>query len=281
VKLKNVKYEVLENIATITVNRPEVLNALNSDTINDISVAVDQAIGDSSVSAVIITGAGEKSFIAGADIGELTTYNSSRGRNFVLFGQEVLNRIEGATKPFIAAVNGFALGGGCEVAMACHMRIAASTARFGQPEVSLGIIPGYGGTQRLPRLVGKGIAMELLLSGAIINAQEAHRIGLVNKVVEALQTDNNGDLILDSKGKPQLDKELFMSEVVKFVQRILVNAPLAIAHTIDAVNRGLEVDLAAGLKIEADLFGLICTTEDMHEGTKAFIEKRQAEFKGA
>ena len=280
-KLKNVKYEVLENIATITVNRPEVLNALNSDTINDISVAVDQAIGDSSVSAVIITGAGEKSFIAGADIGELTTYNSSRGRNFVLFGQEVLNRIEGATKPFIAAVNGFALGGGCEVAMACHMRIAASTARFGQPEVSLGIIPGYGGTQRLPRLVGKGIAMELLLSGAIINAQEAHRIGLVNKVVEALQTDNNGDLILDSKWKPQLDKELFMSEVVKFVQRILVNAPLAIAHTIDAVNRGLEVDLAAGLKIEADLFGLICTTEDMHEGTKAFIEKRQAEFKGA
>ena len=280
-KLKNVKYEVLENIATITVNRPEVLNALNSDTINDISVAVDQAIGDSSVSAVIITGAGEKSFIAGADIGELTTYNSSRGRNFVLFGQEVLNRIEGATKPFIAAVNGFALGGGCEVAMACHMRIAASTARFGQPEVSLGIIPGYGGTQRLPRLVGKGIAMELLLSGAIINAQEAHRIGLVNKVVEALQTDNNGDLILDSKWKPQLDKELFMSEVVKFVQRILANAPLAIAHTIDAVNRGLEVDLAAGLKIEADLFGLICTTEDMHEGTKAFIEKRQAEFKGA
>ena len=279
-ELQNVLYAVENSIATITVNRPKVLNALNRATIEDISIAVDEALGDNGVAAVILTGSGEKSFIAGADIGELSTHDAISGREFALFGQSVLNNIENSHKPFIAAINGFALGGGCEVAMACHMRIASSTARFGQPEVGLGVIPGYGGTQRLPRLVGKGIAMELLLGGGMINASEAHRIGLVNKVVEAMQTDESGELVLDKRGKPQLDKNLFLAEVVKFIQPILKNAPMAVTYTIDAVNRGLEGDLESGLDVEADLFGLICATEDMKEGTKAFVEKRKADFKG-
>jgi len=280
-ELQNVSYAVENKIATITVNRPKVLNALNSTTIKDISTAVDAALGDSDVAAVILTGSGEKSFIAGADIVELSKLEAMSGREFALFGQSVLNKIENSPKPFIAAVNGFALGGGCEVAMACHMRIASSTARFGQPEVSLGLIPGYGGSQRLPRIVGKGIALELLLVGGMINAAEAHRIGLANKVIDAFQKDESGDLILDKRGKPQMDKDLFLAEVAKFVGKIINNAPIAIEYTMEALNRGLDGDLETGQNIEADLFGLVCATADKNEGTTAFLEKRQAEFKGA
>ena len=280
-ELQNVSYAVENKIATITVNRPKVLNALNSATIKDISTAVDAALGDSDVAAVILTGSGEKSFIAGADIVELSKLEAMSGREFALFGQSVLNKIENSPKPFIAAVNGFALGGGCEVAMACHMRIASSTARFGQPEVSLGLIPGYGGSQRLPRIVGKGIALELLLVGGMINAAEAHRIGLANKVIDAFQKDESGDLILDKRGKPQMDKDLFLAEVAKFVGKIINNAPIAIEYTMEALNRGLDGDLETGQNIEADLFGLVCATADKNEGTTAFLEKRQAEFKGA
>lgn len=279
-ELQNVKYTVENRIAIITVDRPKVLNALNRATMEDISTAVDAAIGDSRVGAVILTGGGEKSFIAGADIVELSKLEAMRGRSFALFGQSVLNKIENSPKPFIAAVNGFALGGGCEVAMACHMRVASSNARFGQPEVGLGLMPGYGGTQRLPRIVGKGVALELLLVGGMINAAEAYRIGLVNKVIDTVQKDDGGELILDAKGKPQLDVGMFLTEVVKITEGILNNAPLAISYTMEALSRGLDGDLETGQNIEADLFGLICGTDDKKEGTTAFLEKRKAEFKG-
>lgn len=279
-ELQNITYEVEEGIAIITIDRPKALNALNSDTIAELTACADMVADDDSVKGVIVTGSGSKSFVAGADISELATKDALTGRDFVTAGQKALNKLEQLPKPVIAAVNGFALGGGCELAMACHIRVASPNAKFGQPEVGLGLIPGYGGTQRLPRLVGKGIALELLLGGGIINANEAHRIGLVNKVIEAYKQDVDGNDLLDDKGRKIFDKDAFIAETRKFLHSILSKAPLAVGYCIQAVNRGLEHDLAEGLALEADLFGLACATEDMKEGTTAFIEKRGPEFHG-
>jgi enoyl-CoA hydratase len=215
--------------------------------------------GDDSVRVVIITGSGEKSFIAGADINELSVQTPTGGRDHAMRGQHVLDLIENLGKPVIAAINGFALGGGCELAMACTLRVAADTARLGQPEINLGIIPGYAGTQRLSRLVGKGRALELLLTGEHVMAPEAHRLGLVNRVVPAAE---------------------LMAEVKKLAATLASKAPVAARYIIDAVNKGLEMPFAEAQVFEATLFGLVSTTEDMREGTKAFLEKRKAEFKG-
>jgi enoyl-CoA hydratase/carnithine racemase len=214
---------------------------------------------DTATRVVIMTGAGEKAFIAGADIGELAKHDPVSGKEFTLRGQSVLNLIENLGKPSIACVNGFALGGGCEIAMACTMRLASESAKFGQPEVKLGIIPGYGGTQRLPRLVGKGIAMQLVLAGEMITAQEAHRIGLVNEVVAAAELIPRAEAI---------------------AQKIIANAPLAVQCAMEAVNKGMEMPLAEGLFLEAALFAVTCATEDKKEGTTAFLEKRAPQFKG-
>src|SRR4051812_2526426 len=208
---------------------------------------------------VLLTGAGEKAFVAGADIGELNKNNPVEAKAYTHKGQAVLDLIENLGKPVIACINGFALGGGCEIAMACTMRLASENAKLGQPEVKLGIIPGYGGTQRLPRLVGKGIAMQLVLSGEMINAQEAHRIGLVNEVVAAAELIPRAEAI---------------------AAKIIANGPLAVQYTMEAVNKGMEMPLAEGLYLEAVLFGAACATEDKKEGTTAFLEKRAAQFKG-
>jgi enoyl-CoA hydratase/carnithine racemase len=211
------------------------------------------------VRVVILTGGGEKAFIAGADINELARHNPIEGKEYTHRGQSVLNLIENCGKPVIACINGFALGGGCEIAMACTMRLAAENAKLGQPEVKLGIIPGYGGTQRLPRLVGKGIAMQLVLAGEPISAQEALRIGLVNEVVAA---------------------DALIPRAEAIAQKIIANAPLALQWAMEAVNKGMEMTLSEGLFLEATLFGLCCATEDKKEGTTAFLEKRAAQFKG-
>jgi enoyl-CoA hydratase/carnithine racemase len=255
----NILFEKKDSIAYVTVNRPKVLNALNMDTMEELRAAFHEIKNDAGVRVVILTGAGEKAFIAGADIGELAKHDAVSGKEYTHRGQSVLNLIENLGKPVIACINGFALGGGCEIAMACTMRLASESAKLGQPEVKLGIIPGYGGTQRLPRLVGKGIAMQLLLAGEMISAQEAHRIGLVNEVVPA------ADLI------PRAEA---------IAQKIISNAPLAVQYTMEAVNKGMEMTLAEGLYLEAVLFGGACATEDKKEGTTAFLEKRQARFKG-
>ena len=276
----NIIYNVEDNIATVTINRPKTLNSLNSETIAEISAAFDQIAGDDGVHGVILTGSGDKSFVAGADIGELSTKNTITGRDLSLSGQAAFSKIEKLPKPVVAAINGFALGGGCELAMACHLRVAAAHARFGQPEVGLGIIPGYGGTQRLPRLVGKGRALELILGGGMIDAAEAFRIGLVNAVVEAYKKDEEGKIITDEKGRKVFNREEFLDNVTKMLRGILTKGPIALGYVIEAVNRGLETDLDSGLKIEADLFGVLYATEDVHEGMKAFLEKRQADFKG-
>jgi enoyl-CoA hydratase len=246
-------------VTTITINRPKVLNALNTQTLDEIRRAILAIRGDDSVRVVVITGSGEKSFIAGADINELSVQTPTGGRDHAMRGQHVLDLIENLGKPVIAAINGFALGGGCELAMACTIRIAADTARLGQPEINLGIIPGYAGTQRLARLIGKGRALELLLTGDHVLAPEAHRLGLVNRVVPA------ADL---------------MAEVKKFAAALAAKAPIAARYIIDAVNKGLEMPFAEAQVFEATLFGLVSTTDDMREGTKAFLEKRKAEFKG-
>ncbi len=279
-ELQNINYEVEDGIAVITINRPKALNALNYDTIAELHQVADMVTADDDVKGVIVTGSGSKSFVAGADISELATKDTLSGREFILFGQAALNKLEQLSKPVIAAVNGFALGGGCELSMACHIRVASPNAKFGQPEVGLGLIPGYGGTQRLPRLVGKGIALELLLGGGIINAKEAYRIGLVNRVIETYQTDAEGNEILDDKGRKVFDKDGFIEEVKKMLKGMLSKAPLAVGYCIQAVNRGLDVGLAEGLALEADLFGLACSSDDMKEGTTAFLEKRGANFTG-
>lgn len=250
--------ESADRIATITVNRPDKLNALNDATIVELGRAIDQLVGDSSVGGVILTGAG-RSFVAGADIGELSSQDVASARDRALRGQEVFSRFERSPKPVIAAVNGFALGGGCELAMACHFRIAADTARFGQPEVKLGIVAGYGGTQRLPRLVGPGRAMQLLLTGEMLDAAAAARMGLVNEVVPA------ADL---------------MERVRAIMGQILANGPLAVAHCIEAVNQGAGMPLADALRLEANHFGLLAATADMREGMSAFLEKRGPAFTG-
>ncbi len=255
--LENVLYEKKGPIAYLTLNRPKVLNALNQRTWQDLRAAFEEARDDVEVRGVILTGAGDKAFIAGADIGEIAQITAVEAERSSTYGQEVLNLVENLGKPVIAAVNGFALGGGCETAMACTIRIANDTAKFGQPEVKLGVIPGGGGTQRLPRLVGKGRALQLILSGEMISAQEAYRIGLVNEVVPAAELISRAEGIL---------------------KQIFSNAPLAVKYSLEAVNKGLEMSQAEGLSLEASLFGLCAGTEDKKEGTQAFLQKRAAQF---
>ena len=257
--LENVLYEKKDGIAYVTLNRPKVLNALNQRTWQDLRAAFEDARDDATVRGVILTGAGDKAFIAGADISEIAHITAVDAERSSRYGQDVLTLIEHLGKPVIAAVNGFALGGGCETAMACTIRVASEHARFGQPEVSLGIIPGGGGTQRLPRLVGKGRALQLILSGAMITAQEAYRIGLVNEVVPATDLIPRAEAIL---------------------KQIFANAPVAIRFSLEAVNRGLETSQAEGMALESSLFGLCAGTEDKDEGTQAFLQKRAAKFKG-
>jgi len=257
--LTNVLYETKGPIAYVTVNRPEVLNALDSDTWGDLERAFEEALEDPTVRGVILTGSGEKAFIAGADISELAEVTAVEAQKSSRFGQSVLDLIENLGKPVIAAVNGFALGGGCETAMACTIRIASEKAKFGQPEVTLGLLPGGGGTQRLPRLVGKGRALQLILSGEIISAQEAYRIGLVNEVVPPAELIPRAEAIL---------------------HRILANAPIAIRLSLEAVNKGVETSQDEGLALEASFFGLCAGTEDKKEGTTAFLAKRAPQFKG-
>ena len=258
-EFQNIKLEKKNQIAYITIDRPKVLNALNMATMQEIKQAFADAKQDEDVRVVILTGAGEKAFVAGADIGELSQHTPVSAKEYTHQGQAILDAIENLGKPVIACINGFALGGGCELAMACTLRLASENAKLGQPEVKLGLIPGYGGTQRLPRLVGKGVAMQLVLTGEMISAQEAHRIGLVNEVVPA------GELIARAEA---------------IAAKIIANAPLAIQYAIEAVNHGLDLTLADGLFLEATLFGVCCSTEDKNEGTKAFLEKRPAQFKG-
>lgn len=252
-------YEKRDGISWVTINRPEKLNALNQKVMKELRACFEAIRDDSEAKAVILTGAGEKSFVAGADISELAVETPVSGRATSLAGQSTLDLIENLGKPVIAAVNGFALGGGCELAMACTLRIASENARLGQPEVKLGIIPGYAGTQRLPRLVGKGGAMEMLLTGDPVNAQEAYRIGLVNQVVPL--------------------KDL-LATAESVARKIMANGPLAVRFAMEAVNHGLEMSEAEGQFLEATLFGLCCTTEDKNEGTRAFLEKRPAKFVG-
>ncbi len=256
---ENILYSTKSSIAYVTLNRPKVLNALSRKTIEELQEAFALAQSDPAVLGVILTGAGDRAFIAGADIAELSEVTKEQALEFARNGQACLSFIENLGKPVIAAVNGFALGGGCEAAMACTMRIASDQAKFGQPEVKLGIIPGYGGTQRLPRLVGKGRALQLILSGSVIDAQEAYRIGLVNEVVPGSQLIARAEAILN---------------------QIAANAPLAVKYAIEAVYKGAEQDLATGMKTEAELFSLAADTEDKREGTRAFVEKRPPSFKG-
>jgi enoyl-CoA hydratase/carnithine racemase len=258
-KLENVLYEKKSAIAYVTLNRPKVLNALNTKTWKDLRTAFESARDDDEVRGVILTGAGDKAFIAGADISELAQLTAVEGEGSSSFGQAVLKLVENLGKPVIAAINGFALGGGCETAMACTIRIASEAAKFGQPEVKLGVLPGAGGTQRLPRLVGKGRALQLILTGEIITAQEAWRIGLVNEVVPAVNLISRAETIL---------------------KQIFANAPIAIKHSLEAVNKGLETSQDEGLALEASFFGLCSGTEDKKEGTSAFLEKRAAKFQG-
>ncbi len=252
-------YEVdADGTALITINRPDKLNALNTAVIADLDAAFGQAAADDAVRGVVLTGAGPKSFVAGADIRQFTDLEASSGRHFALRGQAVFNRIEAMEKPVVAAVNGFALGGGCELAMACHLRVAAENAAFGQPEVNLGLIPGYGGTQRLPRLVGRGRATELILTGDRIDARRAFEIGLVNRVVPA---------------------EALIETAKDLVRTIAAKAPRAVALSLEAL-RASDLDLARGLTYEATLFGQACATDDFTEGVAAFLERRPAAFKG-
>ena len=256
---ENLLFEKKDAIGYVAVNRPKVLNALNTSTMQELRTVFTRIKEDPDVRVVILTGAGEKSFVAGADISELQKNNPIEAKEYTHRGQAVLDLIENLGKPVIACINGFALGGGCELAMACTMRLASENAKLGQPEVKLGIIPGYGGTQRLPRLVGKGIATQLLLTGEMITAQEAHRIGLVNEVLPV------GQLIARAEA---------------IAHTIIKNAPLAVQYCLEAVNHGMEMSLKEGLYLEAVLFSVSCTTEDKKEGTTAFLEKRVANFAG-
>jgi len=246
-------------VAIVTVNRPRVLNALDARTLDELRRAILDLKQDDGVRAVVLTGAGEKAFVAGADINELAVMTPAGGREHAIRGQHVFDLVEQMGKPVIAAINGFALGGGCELAMACTIRLAADTAKLGQPEINLGLIPGYGGSQRLARIVGKGRALELLLSGDQIPAHEAHRIGLVNRVLPA------GDLLAEARA---------------LAASLAAKAPIAIHYLLEAVHKGMEMPVAQAQIFEATLFGLVSSTDDMREGTKAFLEKRKAHFQG-
>ena len=259
VELKHILYQVADGIATITVNRAEVMNALSAATVRELDQAFAAAGADADVRVLIVTGAGEKAFVSGADIAELANLDPVEGRRTAEFGQSVLRRLETMGKPSIAAINGYALGGGCELAMACTIRIAAESAKIGLPEVTLGVIPGYAGTQRLPRIVGRGTAMDLILTGRAIEAQEALRVGLVSQVVPVAE---------------------LMEAARKTALRILRNGPLAVRAAMQSVDHGLDVGFEHGCRMEASLFGLLCATGDMREGLKAFLEKRRADFKG-
>ena len=253
-------FDLTDGIARITINRPDKLNALNATVVAELADAVGRVEAEGAIRAVLLTGAGTKAFVAGADIGEVGGQGATDGQARALAGQRMMRRLERCGKPVLAAVNGFALGGGCELAMACHLRLASESARFGQPEVKLGIGPGYGGTVRLPRLVGRGRALELLLTGAMIDAQEAWRIGLVNRVVAADQ---------------------LLSESERLLRTILENGPLAVRACLELVDAGLELTVDEALRLEAAYFGLLSTTADMREGTGAFLGKRKAEFTGS
>jgi enoyl-CoA hydratase len=246
-------------VAIVTVNRPQVLNALNVATLESLAGAMVDLQRDQQVRVVILTGSGAKAFVAGADINELVGQTPISGREHALIGQHVFEVVENLGKPVIAAINGYALGGGCELAMACTLRLAADTARIGQPEITLGLLPGYAGTQRLSRLVGKGKAMELILTGAPVTADEAARIGLINRVVPAA---------------------LLMAEARTLAGQLAESAPIAMHYIMSAINKGLEMPFADACVYEATLFGLVASTEDMREGTRAFLEKRKPEFKG-
>jgi len=257
--LENVVYEKKGPIAYVTLNRPKVLNALNNATINELRTAFEDVRDDSAIRGVILTGAGDKAFAAGADIAEIANNTVVEAEAATRRGQALTDLIENLGKPVIAAVNGFALGGGCEMAMACAMRIAAESAKFGQPEVKLGVMPGYGGTQRMPRLIGRGQALKLILSGEIIDAAEAYRIGLVDELVPAAQLIERAETVL---------------------KKIIANAPLSVKYALEAVNKGLETSVAEGLLIEASLFAVCASTDDKKEGTSAFLEKRVPKFQG-
>lgn len=251
-------FAVADRVATITVNRPDKLNALNEGTLAELEAAINDAVNQTTVGGIILTGAG-RAFVAGADISELATQTPIEAKRRALRGQAVFSKFERSPKPTIAAVNGFALGGGCELAMACHVRIASEQAKFGQPEVKLGLCAGYGGTQRLARLVGRGRALQLLLTGETIDAQEAYRIGLVNRIVAP---------------------EQLVAAAEAMMRQMLANAPLALAQSIEAVDRGLDVPMDEGLNLEANLFAVLAGTHDAAEGTRAFLEKRAAQFSG-
>ena len=256
---ENLSCTIADGVAVVTLDRPKVLNALNNQTLAELSSCMADLKANAAVRAIILTGAGEKSFVAGADINELAALSPVEGQAHARRGQLIFDAIENLGKPVIAAINGFALGGGCELAMACTMRLAADTARFGQPEVNLGLLPGYAGSQRLPRLVGKGIAMEILLTGDMVNAQRAYEIGLVNRVVPAAE---------------------LMAEATKLAQALAAKAPIAVRFILDAVNQGVDAPFAVGEYLETSLFGTIASSEDMREGTKAFLEKRKAVWQG-
>jgi enoyl-CoA hydratase len=256
---KNLIIRKNEGIGWITINRPDKLNALNIETLGELKSAFGEFETDPEVKAVILTGSGEKAFVAGADISEFLQLDAQRGKEYARQGQELMSSIENSRKPVIAAINGYALGGGTEIALACHVRLASENAKLGQPEVKLGIIPGFGGTQRLSRLVGKGKALELILTGKVIEAKEAGEIGLVNKVVAAKDV---------------------LSEAEALAKEMIKNAPLALAFTIESINRGLDKTLDEGLELEAEIFGRACATADAFEGAKAFLEKRKPNFRG-
>jgi len=256
---ENLQYEKKDAIAYITFNRPKVLNALNRKTVEELQQVLLDAKNDSSIRVLILTGSGEKAFVAGADINELAQQTPVNGKEFSIFGQSVLHLLETIGKPSICAINGFALGGGCELALCCSIRLASKTAKLGQPEVKLGILPGYGGSQRLARLCGKGAAHELCLTGEMITAEEAQRIGLVNRIYEPAE---------------------LLPATEAMARKIVEKAPLAVKYCMEAIERGSEMPLEEGLFLEATLFGLCCATEDMREGTKAFLEKRAAQFQG-
>ena len=258
-EFKNIQYVIDNGIITVTINRPKALNALNLETIHELGQCVGMIESNTDIKVVIITGGGTKSFVAGADIVAMSTMNPIEGRTFGILAQDVFTRIENLPQPVIAAINGYALGGGCELACACDFRYAADTAKFGQPEVGLGVTPGFGGTQRLPRVVGRGYGKELIYTGQMIDAQEAYRIGLVNKVV------------------PQ---EQLMEEVMKTAKVIASKGTIAVNLSKAAINRGINCDVITGIAYEAEVFGLCFATEDQKEGMQAFVEKRKAVFKG-